>query len=190
MSLLMQPELMSGEWEALEDPPGHKFEVVQGELVMTPAPGSQHGLVQARLIVDLSPFVPSGFGISADSEWRLEERGWVAQAPRPDLMVIPLRPDPVTEPPLLAVEILSPSDHRRLERSELTRIEGKRLDYAQAGLQHYLEIDLDVPFVRRFEFTTGPDPVDVAEGDEVLRAGEPFPYEVCPGALLRGVRGE
>ena len=107
-------------------------------------------------------------------------------SPEPDLVVVPRDIDRVTEPPLWAVEVLSPSDRRRLQRGP-TRIEGKHLDYATYGIADYLEVDLAAgrPVVIRYERHNGVlVEVDRAEGDKRLVADRPFAYEVVPARLL------
>jgi Uma2 family endonuclease len=104
----------------------------------------------------------------------------------PDLVVVESTITKVTEAPLLAVEILSRSDTARLTGTPLTRIEGKLEDYADNGLKHFLEVDLlAVPVtVHRYERVHGRlVAVDMSEGEEVLVADVPFPYEIQPSAL-------
>jgi Uma2 family endonuclease len=108
--------------------------------------------------------------------------------PQPDLIVIDHKVTALDSVPVLAIEILSPSDGRPLERSPLTRIEGKRLDYAGQGLTDYLEIDLSgrAPTVTRFELHDG-DLTEVARnsGSSALLAGRPFSYYLVPDDLVR-----
>jgi hypothetical protein len=88
--------------------------------------------------------------------------------------------------PLLTVEVLSESDHHRLERSPLTRIEGKRLDYAAHGVEHHLEVDLAGRIVNRFQRRAGRlDVVDSADRDQAtLVSRVPFPYVIDLAALF------
>jgi Uma2 family endonuclease len=87
---------------------------------------------------------------------------------------------------LLAVEVLSPSDGSRLSDG-LTRIEGKRADYAANGLTDYLEIEPygDGYLARRCELVEGLLVVADAVGvGGVLVATRPFPYELHLADLL------
>ena len=109
-------------------------------------------------------------------------------APQPDLVVIPRteRGSSLERAPLLAVEILSPSDHQLLAGG-MTRRQGKVSDYAANGLEDYLEIDLTTPapVATRYELRQGVlVPVDRAQGTTVLKAARPFVYEFAPSALL------
>jgi Uma2 family endonuclease len=94
------------EWEELEDPPGYRFEVIQGELDMTPGATPEHGRALGELYVELRRNLPEGLRIVIDVDWLLSTAARVTAAPRPDLMVIPMD-GPVV--PLLVAEVLSPS---------------------------------------------------------------------------------
>jgi Uma2 family endonuclease len=94
----------------------------------------------------------------------------------------------LTTPPALAIEILSPSDANRLERTSVSRIEGKRLDYAGRGLLDYLEVDLSGPEPRviRFELRDGDlTEVDRVTGQVGLTSDRPFRYSLRPADLAR-----
>jgi Uma2 family endonuclease len=147
-----------------------------------------HGFAQWELLSALKDHLPEGYGILQNIEWRLAGGGIVAAAPQPDVMVV-RRPPPgvrvLTSAPLLAVEVLSPSDGQLLPHG-ISRIEGKRLDYAANGLEHYLEVESvgDVRTVRRYELCDGElAVVDVAEGDGLLVTAVPYDYEIRPSRL-------
>lgn len=185
-------------WDNFEPPEGLRAEIIGGELVMTPSPGAPHAFAATRLLVALREVLPEGLEVVQGLEWRTAREGRVASAPIPDLVVVHADIERLTEPPVLAVEILSNSDRQR-HPSGLTRIEVKREDYAAAGLQHYLEVDqtsVGVTIIERFELGSvrrrirgGDAPVgrllgvDTAAGDEWLEASEPFPYRIQPSAL-------
>lgn len=173
-------------WENFDPPPGFRAEIIQGELVLTPSPGAAHAFAATDLTVALGVSLPKEFGVVQNLEWRLPCGGVVAAAPIPDLMVILRNVLKVVDPPLLAVEILSPSDLASFSDGR-TRIGAKRSDYAANGLKHYLEVDLLTPrakSVTRFEMVDGVViRMEEAIGDEVLVAKLPFPYEICPNDL-------
>jgi hypothetical protein len=180
------PAISVDEWEAVSVPEGYRAEIVQSEIVVSPAPSFDHSVVQTELLLVIAAILPPHLRVLAVGEWRFDEKGHVATAPQPDLIVVPRDADRV-ERPVLGVEILSSTDVRRLAGSELTRIEGKRLDYATNGLLDYLEVDLatGTPVVIRYERHKGVlVEVDRAEGDKRLVADRPFPYEVVPARLL------
>jgi Uma2 family endonuclease len=84
------------------------------------------------------------------------------------------------EPPVLAVEVVSPSDSYRLSDG-LTRIEGKRADDATHGLRDYVELEphKDGYTARRYELVEGTLVVtDVVGVGGTLISDRPFRYEV------------
>jgi Uma2 family endonuclease len=171
------------EWEELEDPPGYKFEVIRGELDMTPGATPEHGRALGELYVELRRNLPEGLRIVIDVDWRLTTAARVTSAPRPDLMVIPAE-GPVV--PLLVVEVLSPSDHHRFRGTESSRIAAKRLDYTNAGLEHYLEVDLVTATITRYKLDLLNELriADCVERHDALVANEPFPYVLVPSSLI------
>lgn len=177
------PRLTANEWGELEDPPGHRFAIIRGELDVTPGATPEHGQALGELYVALRRSLPAGLRIVIGVDWHLESAAKVTAAPRPDLMVIPID-GPVV--PLLVIEVLSPSDHHRFRGLDLSRIEAKRLDYAEAGLQHYVEVDLleSPALVSRYELRNGRlVATDEAIGTETLASELPFPYEIRPADL-------
>jgi Uma2 family endonuclease len=180
------PPITVEEWEAVCVPENYRAEIIQGELVVSPSPAMPHAIVLSSLFRRVHPLVPADHRLLWGVDWVFPERGVVAEAPEPDLVVVPRDINRVTEPPLWAVEVLSPTDRRRLQKG-LTRIEGKHLDYATYGIADYLEVDWAAgqPVVVRYENHNGVlVEVDRAEGDKPLVADRPFPYEVVPARLL------
>lgn len=179
-------------WDRFEPPPGFRAEIIQGVLVLTPSPGVPHAFAATRVMNALQVELPEDQIVVQALEWSLPHGGMVAAAPVPDLLVISKSTKKrLVESPLMAVEIMSPSDWDRLP-SGLRRVHGKRLDYAANGLQHYLEVHLvgaDAPIVHRFELGEDEDGeaklilTDSVAGDEVLRSKVPYPYELCPAKL-------
>jgi Uma2 family endonuclease len=171
-------------WDEFTDPPGYRAEIVQGELVLSPSPGRAHQRALRKLLRVLEDGCPEAFEVLPDIEWRLDRGGVVAQAPRPDLVVVGKVDGPIADVPLLAVEIVSRSDHRPLERSRRTRLEGKQLDYAQNGLQHLLVVSADAPWVQLLTPAPG-GWAEVASGerDELFSVTEPFAFSLRPREL-------
>ena len=99
------PAVSADWWDAFEDPPGMRAEVIRGELVLSPSPSRVHQRAILRLQIILQDACPAGYEALSDLEWRFDDRGRVAQAPRPDVLVVPTGPTgPVKDPPLLVVE--------------------------------------------------------------------------------------
>jgi Uma2 family endonuclease len=179
------------EWRAVRLPEGIRAELIGGELVVTPAPSVGHAFIATFLAraLDNGEVPDQHFVLTSAVEWEITvEPRMLTGALQPDLVVVEMADVArLTRPPLLAAEVLSPSDRRLLEQSELTRIEGKRLDYATGGLADYLEVDRasGVITVTRYELHAGVLRVaDVATGGGTLSATRPFSYTVRPADLL------
>lgn len=175
------------EWDAFTVPDGYRAEIIQGELVVTPGPSLDHTRVQGRLIVLFAQTAPIGWEPVPEPEWRLPRGGIVAAAPRPDVAVVAQGSSgrSLTTTPLLAVEVLSPTDDRRLSTGQTHR-EAKLIDYATNGLADFIEVDLTVvpTVVIRYELHAGElREMERAAGDETIEANRPFPYRIRPADL-------
>lgn len=103
---------------------GNRYEVVDGEVLVTPAPTPHHQKVIARLLVQLLDYV-EGRGAG----WVLQDVDLLfvtGQFLRPDLLVVPadgragITDRGVETPPALVVEVLSPSS-RTIDRVKKPR---------------------------------------------------------------------
>jgi Uma2 family endonuclease len=128
--------------------PAPRFELVDGELLVTPAPGGLHQRSVLELAVILRAFV-RGYGVG---ELRLSHGDVRLSAElvvQPDLFVIPLdngRRPPASAPVthlLLAIEVLSP-DSARFDRVL------KRRAYQAAGVPEYWIVDSDAQTIERW----------------------------------------
>lgn len=163
-------------------PDEERYEIVEGYPVMSPGPGFAHQLSQSALFGILRAACPSGHVVlAAPFDWVLWELPSM-QMREPDLLVMK-RPDDIhirriARPPLLAVEILSPST---VEVDLFT----KRREYARAGLNHYWVADPETPRVIAYR-RDGDDMVIAADatGDERLVVTHPFPVDIAPDELL------
>jgi Uma2 family endonuclease len=117
---------------------GNKYEVLDGELFVTPAPSEAHEDVLARLTRLLDPFV-ARYGLGRVYRPRAVVRTQGSEV-EPDLMVRPIRTQPATRDwdnapvPILVVEVLSPTTRRR----DLAQ---KRDFYLRIGVSEYWVID-------------------------------------------------
>ena len=137
---LSQTEWTADMLDALPDD-GQRYEVIDGELFVTPAPANVHQRAIAELYLLLAPYAKR-VGIEAlfaPAAIRWSQRREV----QPDLFATPLMPD--GRPPerftdvgvlLLAVEVLSPST-RRTDRHN------KRALYQEEGVPDYWIVDTD-----------------------------------------------
>jgi len=133
--------------EALPDD-GNRYEILDGELYVTPSPAWRHQAVIWRLSILLDPYLEQGrvgFGLSAPADVIFDRRNVV----EPDLFVAPLvngrMPNTLAEAGslLLVVEVLSPST-RRADRTK------KRLIYQSFRVPEYWIVDVDARLVERW----------------------------------------
>jgi Uma2 family endonuclease len=127
---------------------GNRYEVLDGELFVTPAPNFGHQHVISRLLIRLDPFVQAhGLG------WLLTYPADITFSPKrlvqPDLFVVPARPDGRprswrdVKALSLAVEVLSPST-ARADRHR------KRLIYQDEQVPEYWIVDVDARLFERW----------------------------------------
>ena len=141
---------------------GNRYELVSGQLLVTPAPAPRHQAAAAALYDVLAPFVHDnrlGAIYWSPADLSLGED----EVLQPDLFVFRL---PGGRPPrswgeitslVLAIEILSPGT----ERHDRTV---KRRRYQRAGTQEYWVVDLDRPAIERWR----PDAVTAEVATEHL----------------------
>jgi Uma2 family endonuclease len=126
---------------------GKRYELFDGELLVTPAPTPRHQLAVALLGRLIGPYVDDhGLGVTMTSPADLDLDG--GQLSQPDLFVLPgLPPDRLswrgTPNPILAVEILSPST------AAWDRVV-KRRRFQHSGIPEYWIVDLDARLIERW----------------------------------------
>ena len=159
---------------------GSRYEILDGALVMTPAPNIGHQRAVSRLLRILDDAIADRHleVLPAPTAWRIGP----GQVPEPDLMVVTPE-DPaaraVRQPPLLVVEVVSPSGRWR----DLFQ---KRHVYAEGGAAWYWIVDPTVPSltVLRLAGEAYEDAGHV-EGHDAYDAREPFAVHVVPADLTR-----
>ncbi|MEO7648283.1 MAG: Uma2 family endonuclease [Gemmatimonadaceae bacterium] len=126
----------------------NRYEVIEGELYVTPAPTFRHQDALGVLHFAMSLYLrdnPIGMVLFAPTDVEFESESMV----QPDLFVLPLvegrKPRSVKEAEglLLAVEVLSPST-ARLDRHLKRRL------YQRFGVVEYWIVDLDARVVERW----------------------------------------
>lgn len=157
---------------------GHRYELVDGTLLVSPGPVPLHQLVVSRLLRVLSTGTPAGVEVlSAPLDVRLADDTQV----QPDLLVA-LRsdfgPKRIEAPPMLVVEVLSPS-------TRLIDLNLKRARYERAGIASYWVVDPDEPRLISWELREGAyvEVADVA-GDEEWTATTPYAVTVSAARLV------
>jgi len=157
---------------------GHRYELIDGVLLVTPAPSWRHQTVSAgiyRTLFDACPpdlqvlFAPFDVVLAQDT---------IVQ---PDLLVA--RRGDFTEhdlpgPPLLAVEVLSPSTRRFDLMLKWSR-------YEAAGCQAYSVVDPDTPSLIVWEMHDGAyAQVAKVTGEQEARLTSPYDVTVVPANLF------
>lgn len=169
---------------------GHRYELLDGTLLVSPAPNVWHQEVALTLAVVLRAVCPPELRVViAPFEWRRGRRTAlqpdVLVARREDLLAVE-RGKYLGEPPLLAVEVLSPSTQRIDRLSKLSA-------YEEAGVASYwlVDPDPDTPTLTALDLADGRY-VEVARlaGAERWTADRPFKVDLSPDDLVADLRGD
>jgi Uma2 family endonuclease len=162
---------------------GNRYELVDGALLVSPAPGFRHQTIAFELAVRLRSACAPGMRIVV-APFAVQPNATTEL--RPDVLVA--RDEDFTEKnlpvaPLLAVEVLSPS-------SVLADFNFKKAAYQRMGVPSYWVVDPRTLTLTVFELdSTGFRYERVAEvvGDKAFEATQPFPVRVVPAELLGGL---
>lgn len=157
---------------------GHRYELIDGVLLVTPGPAFAHQRVVVKLVVKLELACPPELcALTAPFDVVLASDTVV----QPDVLVA--RRDTFTKrdlpgPPVLAVEVLSPSTRRIDVMLKFSR-------YEAAGCLAYWVVDPDTPSLIAWELRDGAY-VQVAKvtGEESARLTSPFDVTVVPADLI------
>jgi Uma2 family endonuclease len=157
---------------------GHRYELVDGTLVVTPAPSRQHQRAVRNLVVVLTQACPGAFEVlPAPFDVALSDDTVL----QPDVLVA--RRTDFTDrglptAPLVAIEVLSAST-RRID------LMLKRSRYEAAGCPSYWVIDPDEPSLTVWQLRGG-EYVEVAHvvGDQEFEAVTPYPVTIIPARLV------
>ncbi|GAA3437373.1 Uma2 family endonuclease [Kutzneria kofuensis] len=158
---------------------GRRYELIDGMLFVSPAPGLRHQKMVAQMIVRLESacpddlhVLPAPFAVQTANDNEVQ----------PDVLVA--RNEDLTEKnlpvaPLLAVEVLSPS-------TTLYDLNTKKAAYQRMGVQSYWVVDPLDPRLTVFELAEAGEYELVADvkGDDAYDAERPFPVRVAPADLL------
>ena len=158
---------------------GHRYELIDGVLIVSPSPARRHQRAVLELAVLLRDACPDGMEVLvAPFDVALADDTVLI----PDVLVA--RERDLTErdlpaAPVLAVEVLSPST-RRFD------LMTKRSRYEAAGTNSYWVADPDVPSLTAWELDERGVYQQVAQvvGDETFDAIRPFAVSVVPASLV------
>jgi Uma2 family endonuclease len=162
---------------------GCRYELDDGVLVVSPAPALVHQVVLTRLVVLLDRACPPEFAVVDGPGVEISE----FQYRIPDLVVVRtesvgIADKSVKRPPVLAVEIASPS-------TALYDRNRKKAVYADFGIPAYWIVvpDPDQPSITAFTLAGGVYAEEGrAQGEERLVRRSPFPVEIVPADLVSG----
>lgn len=167
--------------EAMPDD-GRRYELIDGMLIVSPAPSLVHQVCAVGLWRALDRRRPKGFVIvPAPFDFRTSTDTLF----QPDLLVASrkdLSPESIRKPLALVVEILSRST-RTYDRSL------KKAAYEKLGVSSYWIVDPDEPSIQVFELDGGSyAEALVATGDNECVVERPYPVTVVPARLLDDLR--
>lgn len=162
---------------------GHRYELLDGTLIVSPAPGPPHQRVAVMLCHILELACPEELIVFPNVGLRIGPQS----ALEPDAVVA--RPSDVsgarlTRPPLLVAEILSPD-------SALRDLNLKKAAYEQFGIGSYwvIDPDLEQPSIRAFGLVNREYRDEAyAMGEAAFRAERPFAVEIVPAHLVAKLR--
>jgi Uma2 family endonuclease len=160
---------------------GRRYELLDGVLLVSPAPGAPHQKVVGQLVADLIAacpknmvVLPAPFSVRPSGDTEVQ----------PDVLVtryedLTATMKDLATAPLLAVEVLSPS-------TVLIDINTKKALYQRMGVPNYWIIDPLEARLIAYELDEAGNYVQVAEvkDEDVFEAERPFPVRVVPADLL------
>jgi len=164
---------------------GRRYELLDGTLVVSPRPTNPHQEVAMELAVQLRRACPRHLRVIPEPAVQVSAMTEFA----PDIVVIQrgqVHAAKCTVPPLLVVEIRSPS-------TALIDLGRKQAAYEQFGVPAFWVVDPRVkkPSLTVFELADGCyQQAAQVNDDEPYRAQQPFPVEVVPSALVAGLLGD
>ncbi|MGC0143958.1 Uma2 family endonuclease [Pseudactinotalea sp. Z1732] len=158
---------------------GLQYELLDGLLLVSPAPAPLHQRVITRLLLLLHAACPPGYEIfPAPLDWRPDPRTSL----QPDLLIVrneDVGEHHVSAPLALAVEVLSPATRRKDQVL-------KRSKYEDAGVRSYWIIDPAEPSVLALDLTDASYSTTAhVSGTERAELEVPFRIGVVPADLVR-----
>jgi Uma2 family endonuclease len=161
---------------------GRRYELLDGALIVSPRPTNPHQEVAMELAVQLRHACPRDLRVIPEPAVQLS----ATTEFDPDIVVIrreQVHASKCTTPPLLVVEIRSPS-------TALIDLGRKRAEYERFGVPSYWIVDprVEKPSLTVFELVNGRyRQMALVTGDEPYGARRPFAVDVVPSALVAGL---
>jgi Uma2 family endonuclease len=157
---------------------GLQYELLEGILLVSPAPTRRHQRATLKLAFLLNENCPAEMEVLfAPLDWRPDKRTSL----QPDVLVLGNRDLEATaaESMILAVEVLSPSTRRKdtiLKRSK----------YEDEGIASYWIVDPEAPSITALKLIDGRYvTVGQAAGKKSLTVEKPFRVTIVPATLIR-----
>lgn len=175
---VMVTMLTRADLDALPDD-NRRHELIDGQLIMTPAPGTNHQTVADALTSLLRSEVRGTELKAVSAPFDVVLGDHVVE---PDVVVArrqDLTGQDLPAAPVLVIEVLSPSTRQ-------VGLGRKRDLYAEAGVPHYWIVDPEEPAFTIYELTDhgGYTEVAHATGDQPLTVTHPIPLTLTPADLL------
>lgn len=179
MTVLPQSRpLTRADLESMPDD-GHRYELIDGTLIVTPSPAVPHQRIVGNLHLLLRAGVPEHLEVMlAPLDITVSD----ITVLQPDLLVAgrdTLAGQKMVGLPVLAVEVLSPS-------TRLIDLNLKKAAFERAGVESYWVVDPDRPAITVWQLIDSAyAEVATVEGNETLRVDAPFPLAITPSDLVR-----
>ena len=164
------------DYRAMPEGPPY-YQLVEGELIMSPSPNRYHQVVAANIFIILRTHVDRhslGLVLFAPMDVYLSE----TTAVQPDVLFVSnvnkhlLADDGIRGGPDLVVEIISPWDGQLEKRR-------KRALYARHGVKEEWLIEPTLEQIHRYDFTT-----DAAKPVRIVDSEESFETALFPGLII------
>lgn len=158
---------------------GKRYELIDGEMIVTPAPSGPHNVVADRIGWCFFDAAPDDFVVITGYQLHLGEESRLI----PDVSVLTsgsYHLHEALDPPVIVVEVLSPSN-------AAVDLSKKLAAYAAFGVAYYWVAEPFAPSIA--VLALGPDGryelSAEASGSERLVVDQPFPVEIIPADLVR-----
>ena len=157
---------------------GRRYELVDGVLIVSPAPGTRHQAITYHLFSVLNAVRPPEFGVIG-APYAVHHGDYIEL--QPDVLIGRLADftaKDLPHPPVLAVEVLSPS-------TAIIDMNTKKAVYERLGVASYWVIDPIELELTVFELRDGRY-AEIARvtGDEPFDATQPYPVRIVLTELL------
>lgn len=157
---------------------GLRYELLDGLLLVTPAPKPLHQAAVGEVFVNLRGASVEPYRVYVSPvDWRPDQRTSL----QPDVLVVPREQvggQYIVGPLALAVEVLSPSTRRKDQLLKFSK-------YAEASVTSYWIVDPDEPSLTAYDLVDGTyHEVNRAVSDNSVTISKPFPMTLVPSALV------